>query len=288
MTRRKVSALVVDDEARARNELCFQLRTAFGVSHVDTARDSSEALRRVQQRRFDVVFTDVLIPGLNGIEMASVLGSFATPPAVVIVTAHETYAVRAFEVGACDYLLKPVSRSRLETALGRALERGAGRLAPGRLVPGRAASGWAAPGRGTEAGPGYAAVPRQADGFGGFGGLGTDDPSATIPVETGGRTRLVAREEVRWVEAQGDYVRLHMADGETHLIRMPISRLEEMWTDFGFIRIHRGYLVPFKHVSEFSTAGGNHTVTVAGHALPVSRRHVRDLRDRFLKAGWRT
>lgn len=271
MTRRKVSALVVDDDAPARNELCFQLRTAFGVSHVATARDSSEALRRVQQRRFDVVFTDVVIPGLNGIDLASVLGSFATPPAVVIVTAHDEYAVRAFDVGACDYLLKPVSRTRLATALGRALERGL-----------------------AEAGRGYAAVPRQPDGFDGFGGFGgfagagADDPSATIPVETGGRTRFVAREEVRWVEAQGDYVRLHMADGETHLIRMPISRLEEMWADYGFIRIHRGYLVPFKHVSEFSAAGGNHTVTVAGHDLPVSRRHVRDLRDRFLRAGWRT
>lgn len=283
MTRRKVSALVVDDDAPARNELCFQLRTAFGVSHVDTARDSSEALRRVQQRRFDVVFTDVVIPGLNGIEMASVLGSFAAPPAVVIVTAHDEYAVRAFEVGACDYLLKPVSRTRLATALGRALERGAGRPAAGWTPNGRAVAG-----RPADAGPGYAAVPRQPDGFGGFAGTGTEDPSATIPVETGGRTRFVAREEVRWVEAQGDYVRLHMANGETHLIRMPISRLEDMWADFGFIRIHRGYLVPFKHVSEFSAAGGNHTVTVAGHDLPVSRRHVRDLRDRFLRAGWRT
>ncbi|MCL2581453.1 MAG: LytTR family DNA-binding domain-containing protein [Streptosporangiales bacterium] len=281
MTRRNVSALVVDDEAPARNELCFQLRTALGVSHVDTARDSSEALRRVQQRRFDVVFTDIVFPGLNGIEMASVLSNFPAPPAVVIVTEHDQYAVRAFEVGACDYLLKPVSRNRLATALGRALERGGIPRSPGRPP------GWA----GETAGSGYATVPRQPDGFGGFAGFtgaGADDPSATIPVDTGGRTRFVSREEVRWVEAQGDYVRLHMADGETYLIRIPISRLAEMWADFGFIRIHRGYLVPFKHVTEFSAAGGNHTVTVDGHALPVSRRHVRDLRDRFLNAGWRT
>ena len=261
--RAKTAALVVDDEAPTRNELCFLLRTAFGVPHVDTARDSSEALRRVQQRRFDVVFTDVLIPGLDGIEMANVLRQFATPPAVVFVTAHGEYAVRAFEVGACDYLLKPVSRARLGVALGRALDRGHGRAAEPALA-------------------GYVPAARSGEAF------GSDDPSATIPVETGSRTRLIAREEVRWVEAQGDYVRLHMADGETHLIRMPISRLEEMWADFGFIRIHRGYLVPLKHVTEFSAAGGNHTVTVAGHSLPVSRRHLRDLRDRFLRAGWRT
>jgi DNA-binding LytR/AlgR family response regulator len=261
--RAKVSALVVDDEASARNELCFLLRTAFGVAHVDTAQNSSEALRRVQQRRFDVVFTEVPIPGLNGIEVANVLRQFASPPSVVIVTAHDEYAVRAFEVGACDYLLKPVSRARLAVALNRAIER----------APGRA---------GQSAGViGYTSA-RHSEGF------PADDPSATIPVETAGRTRFIAREEVRWAEAQGDYVRLHMADGETHLIRMPISRLEEMWVDFGFIRIHRGYLVPFKHVTEFSTVGGNHTVTVNGQSLPVSRRHLRDLRDRFLRAGWRT
>lgn len=259
--RARVSALVVDDEAPARNELCFVLRTVFGVAHVDTAQNSSEALRRVQHRRFDVVFTDVLIPGMNGLEVANVLRQFASPPAVVFVTAHDEYAVRAFDVGACDYLLKPVSRARLGVALSRALER-----APGRTAPSP---------------PGHAYV-RHTDGF------PADDPSATIPVETGGRTRFIAREDVRWVEAQGDYVRLHMSDGETHLIRIPISRLEEMWVDFGFIRIHRGYLVPFKHVTEFSAADGKHTVTVAGHYLPVSRRHVRDLRDRFLRAGWRT
>lgn len=261
--RAKVSALVVDDEAPARNELCFLLRTAFGVTHVDTAQNSSEALRRVQQRRFDVVFTEVSIPGLNGIEVANVLRQFASPPSVVIVTAHDEYAVRAFEVGVCDYLLKPVSRARLAMALNRAIER-----APGRAGQSAAVTVY------TSA--------RHSEGF------PADDPSATIPVETGGRTRFIAREEVRWVEAQGDYVRLHMADSETHLIRMPISRLEEMWVDFGFIRIHRGYLVPFKHVTEFSAVGGNHTVTVNGQSLPVSRRHVRDLRDRFLRAGWRT
>ncbi|MBO0804460.1 MAG: response regulator transcription factor [Nocardiopsaceae bacterium] len=257
--RGRVAALVIDNETRARNDLCFLLRSAFGVARVETARDSSEALRHVQRRQFDVVFTEVVIPGLDGIEVANVLRQFTSPPPVVIVTAHDEYAVRAFEVGACDYLLKPVSRARLGVALGRALKR-----TPGQATP---ATGYPVAEGGEE--------------------LAADDPVAAIPVETGGRTRLIAREEVRWVEAQGDYVRLHMADGEAHLVRMPISRLEEMWADFGFMRIHRGYLVPFRHVTEFSAAGGNHSVTVAGQSLPVSRRHARNLRDRFLGAGWR-
>ncbi|HSZ42360.1 MAG TPA: LytTR family DNA-binding domain-containing protein [Trebonia sp.] len=266
--RPRVAALVADDEEPALEDLRYLLRTAFGVAVVDAARDSSEVFRRVQQRSYDVVFLDVKMPGLNGIEVASVLRQFAAPPAVVVVTAHEEYAVRAFDVGVCDYLLKPVVRARLGVALDRALSStrvpapGAARMqaANGQRLPAVRPSG------------GYPT---------------TDDPTATIPVETGGRTRFVSREDVRWVEAQGDYVRLHMADGEAHLVRMPISRLEEMWAESGFIRIHRGYLVPFKHVTEFSAVGGNHTVTVAGHALPVSRRHVRGLRDRILRAGWR-
>jgi DNA-binding LytR/AlgR family response regulator len=265
MARPRVKALVVDDEAPALDELCYQLRSAFGVAVVDQARNSSGAFRRIQQRRYDVVFAGITTPGLNGLEIASVLRQFAQPPAVVIVTAHEEYAVRASDVGACDYLLKPVSRARLGAALDRALTRGG-------AVPGGYSAGYI---------PGLGAGRVS-------GGYPNDDPTATIPVETSGRTRFVSREAVRWVEAQGDYVRLHMEDGEAHLVRMPISRLAEMWEDFGFIRIHRGYLVPFKHVTEFLSVGGSHSVTIAGQTLPVSRRHVRDLRDKILRAGWRS
>ena len=156
----------------------------------------------LQERRYDVVFLDVRMPELNGIELGNVLRRFAAPPAIVYVTAYEEYAVRAFDIGACDYLLKPVSRARLRTALERAL----GPLAADRVqAPGRAG----------------------------------DEPSDLIPVETAGRTRFIARGQVHWVEAEGDYVRLHTADGGAHLVRIPISHLEERWAAHGFIRIHR-------------------------------------------------
>jgi DNA-binding LytR/AlgR family response regulator len=263
VTRARAAVLVVDDDARVRNEISLLLRGAFGVGQVEVAGSANDAFRRIQQRHFDVVFTEISLPGLDGIEMTRVLRQFATAPAIVFVTTSDRHAVQAFEVDACDYLLKPVTRPRLGAALDRALARAS---RPG-VITGAGTGGW------------------QARTSGGFG---IDDPSATIPVETGGRTRFVSREDVRWVEAQGDYVRLHMSDGEAHLVRMPISRLADMWADYGFIRIHRGYLVPFRHVTEFSAVGGNHTVTIEGQSLPVSRRHVRDLRDRVLRAGWRT
>ena len=111
------------------------------------------------------------------------------------------------------------------------------------------------------------------------------DLSATIPVKIAGRTKFVSHEQVRWVEAARDYVRLHTTDGNAHLVRMPISHLEERWYAYGFIRIHRGYLVPSKHITELSVKNGVHIVTVLGHSLPVSRRHVRGVRDRILSAG---
>lgn len=240
------TALVVDDEVPALDELTYLLRTMPAVSSVHAARNPSEALRSLQERRYDVVFLDVRMPSLNGIELANVLGRFASPPVIIFVTAYEEYAVRAFDIGACDYLLKPVSRTRLSTALDRALGRSGDR----------------------------AGEPR-------------DSEPAAIPLETAGRTRWVTPGQVRWVEAEGDYVRLHTTDGDTHLLRMPISHLEDRWAAHGFIRIHRSYLVPVGNIAEFSVAGNNHSVKVSGQWLPVSRRHARDVRDSLLRAGRR-
>jgi DNA-binding LytR/AlgR family response regulator len=248
------SALVIDDESPALDELSYLLRANFPIDPVHAAQTASDALRHLQERRYDVVFLDVRMPELNGIELGNVLRRFAAPPAIVYVTAYEEYAVRAFDIGARDYLLKPVSRARLGTALERAL----GPLAAGTREPGR----WEAESPG-------------------------DDSSDLIPVETAGRTRFISREQVRWAEAEGDYVRLHTADGGAHLVRIPISHLEERWAGHGFIRIHRGYLVSFKHITEFSVTGSVHTVMVGGRSLPVSRRHVRDVRDRILRVGRR-
>ena len=109
-----------------------------------------------------------------------------------------------------------------------------------------------------------------------------DDPSR-IAVETGGRTRMVERDSIRFVEASGDYVRLHTDDG-AFLVRVPISSLEETWRDAGFVRVHRRYLIALRHVTELrARPGGGYDLLVAGQELPVSRRHARDLRDRLAR-----
>lgn len=103
-----------------------------------------------------------------------------------------------------------------------------------------------------------------------------------VPVELGGVTRFVARSAITHVEAQGDYARLHTPDG-SHLVRTPLSQLEEEWGAAGFVRIHRSLLVSLAHVAEVRMDAGRCTVLVAGTELQVSRRHTRALRDLLLK-----
>lgn len=241
--------LAVDDELPALADLVWLLDAQPAVGQVDTANDATEALRLLQAAPYDAVFLDIRMPGLTGLELARVLGRYAAPPAVVFVSAFDSHAVEAFEVAAADYLLKPVSAERLEVALGRI---GEAALAPG--VP-----------------PAPAA-----------------DDLAVIPVEVGGSTKLVDRDAVRYVEASGDYVRLHLG-AASHLVRIPMSALQEQWQHHGFVRVHRRYLVALRYVSELKAeSSGGYAVLVAGVEIPVSRRHSRDLKDRLVRAARRS
>lgn len=105
----------------------------------------------------------------------------------------------------------------------------------------------------------------------------------SIPVELGGVTRFVSRADVLYAEAQGDYARLHTAEG-SHLIRTPLTTLEDDWGQLGFVRIHRSLLVALAHVDEVRVDAGHCSVLVAGHELTVSRRHTRELRDVLVRS----
>jgi len=256
--------LAVDDEPPALDELAYLLRADPRVASVQTAGDATGALRLLRDSDIDAVFLDIRMPGLDGMELARVLTQFARPPAVVFVTAYDERAVEAFELGVVDYVRKPVQAERLAESLRRILA--------ARLVPAPAAG---------PAGPaGPAGAPDSAREQPGNG------PAAdsTIPVELAGVTRLLPRSAVRWVEAQGDYARLHTADG-SHLVRVPLATLAERWADAGFVRIHRSYLVQLRLITELRLAGGAYVVVIDGRELPVSRRHTRDLKDRLVRAA---
>lgn len=231
-----LDVLVVDDEPPALAELGYLLEREPGIGSVRTADSADEALRLLDRRRVDVIFLDIHMPGLSGLELARILGRFRAPPAVVFVTAYEEHAVDAFELNAVDYLLKPIRAERLSEAIRRVTQQGAS------YVESAAAE-------------------------------------ETVPVELAGVTRFVPVSEVTYVEAHGDYARLHTVAGNSPLVRVPLSTLEERWRRLGFVRIHRSILVSVAHIEEIRFDAGRAAVTVAGTRLQVSRRHTRELRD---------
>jgi two-component system, LytTR family, response regulator LytT len=241
-----LSVLAVDDEAPALDELEYLLRRTPSVTHIATARGATDALRLLQESRFDAVLLDIRMPGLGGLELARVLSRFAEPPSVVFVTAHDQHAIEAFDVHAVDYLLKPPTEERLS----RALDRIAALHTP------------------------------EAD--------SDEDPLDVLAVDIGRRVIMVDRDDVAWVQSAGDYVRLHTRDGASYLLRLPISVLEQRWNDRGFVRIHRSYLVALSDITELRSDSAQTLVTVTGEQLPVSRRHLRELRERLVRTSRRS
>ena len=215
------------------------------MAHVHRAGDATEALRVLRDTEVDAVFLDIRMPGLDGMELARILRRFARPPAIVFVTAYDDGAVDAFDLG----------RDRLRPQAG----------------PGRAAGRVAAPGRraALRAGRGAAPVRRT---------------SRRSRSSWPGTTRMLPRSSVRWVEAQGDYARLHTADA-SHLVRVSLATLAERWADAGFVRIHRSYLVQLRLITELRLTGSGYVVAVDGVELPVSRRHTRELKDKLIRAA---
>jgi DNA-binding LytR/AlgR family response regulator len=237
-------ALVVDDEAHARSELAFLLRHDQRIGDVYLAGSGAEALQALAQHTIDVVFCDIKMPAMDGLDLGRVLTRFAQPPKVVFVTAYDEHAVDAFELRAVDYVMKPVRAARLAEAIRRVADAGAGDSEQHVEHP-------------------------------------PDDE--VIPVELGGVTRFVKRSDIRFVEAHGDYARLH-TDRDAHLVRTPLTSLEERWATKGFVRIHRSTLVALGFIDEIRSDAGHYSVRVGAHLLPVSRRHARDLRERLLHA----
>jgi DNA-binding LytR/AlgR family response regulator len=243
-------ALVVDDELPVLSELGYLLDHDDRIGEVITASSGTEALQVLDGRDVDVVFSDISMPGLDGMALARVISRFAVRPQIVFVTAHDQHAVDAFAVDATDYVMKPVRGERL----GEAVRRVVGQRE-------RAAEGAAA----TRSGE----APAPAE-------------DETIPVELGGVTRFITRSQIRYAQAHGDYARLHTENG-SHLVRVPLSVLEERWADHGFVRIHRSTLVSLPHVSEVRMERGRCSVLVGRTELQVSRRHTKELRDTLLR-----
>jgi DNA-binding LytR/AlgR family response regulator len=228
--------LAVDDERPALEDLARLLGGSSEVAEVTVADSSGEALRTLAEHRFDAIFVDVRMPGIDGLELASVLDQFSDPPALVFVSAYEDGAVGAFELELhpLDYLMKPVSRARIAQALER-------------VVASR-----------------------------------SDGEIVSVEHQRGGATRLVPRASILYVKSEGDYVRIVSDDGR-FLVRGALSQIERKWIPYGFVRVHRSYVVNLRRATEIRPElGGSATIVLAdGSEVPVARRQVPELRRRL-------
>jgi two-component system, LytTR family, response regulator LytT len=242
----RLTLLAVDDELPALNDLARMLRASPLVAHVDVSGNAQDALVKLAHRRYDGIFVDVRMPGLGGLELAGVVRRFVNPPSVVFVSAYENAAVEAFELRALDYLVKPVSRQRIEEALTRVT----------------------------------AAVPSEQPATPANGERTDIVPVAMV---RGGRTRLVSRSSILFLESQGDFVRVVSDDGGRYLIRQSLTEISERWAEHGFVRVHRRFVVNLRRAVEVEpNLNGTAVLVLAdGNRVPIARRSVADMRRRL-------
>jgi len=242
-------AVIVDDERLARQKVRMLLAREGDVEIVRECAGGAEAVDAIRELAPDLVFLDIQMPGMDGFAVLRALGLEQTP-ATVFVTAHEQYAVRAFEVHAIDYLLKPFDRSRFQLALMRARHQ-------------------------VESGDHHDCARRIAE------MLRELRPARyleRITVRGSGRIVFIPAEEIAWIEAADNYARVHHARGE-HLVRETMTALESSLDPDRFVRIHRSAIVNTACIDQIRTmAHGDHVVVLrGGQELPFGRTY----RDRL-------
>jgi two-component system LytT family response regulator len=248
----RIRAIIIDDEPTARRGVRLLLERDGGVDVVGEASTGTEAAELIRRVRPDLAFLDVQMPGLDGFEVLRQIEP-ALVPAVVFVTAYEEHALRAFEVSAVDYLLKPYDDERFNAALRRAKEEVRRRQSD--QVSARLAQ--------------LLDLLQQT---GSSGSPPPPPPADRILVKSSGEIFFLKAEEIDWVEAEGDYMKFHVG-GRTHLMRETMARLEARLDRKRFIRIHRSTIVNIDRLRKLSPsfAGEYAVILQDGTKLKLSR-----------------
>jgi two-component system, LytTR family, response regulator len=245
-----IRAVIVDDEPLARERVRTLLATHPEIEVIAECADGEAAIEVIESERPDLIFLDVQMPGVDGFGVLGSLGGEPLP-AVVFVTAHDEYALRAFDVNAVDYLLKPFDRARFETALTRAMTQ----LTHRELDGGAAMRGLLAQ-------------------------LRRDRPTAArLVVRHDGKLSFVRPGDVDWIDAAGNYARLHVA-GRALLMRETMKSLEHRLDPDVFVRVHRSAIVNVDRIATVEPYfHGEYVVTMRdGTKLTSSRTHSAKLR----------
>jgi two-component system LytT family response regulator len=280
----EVRALIVDDEPVARAGLRKLLTGHPRVVVVGDAGDGRAAVRAIRQHRPDLLLLDIQMPEMNGFDVLAAVGADAVP-AVVFVTAYDQFALRAFEIRALDYLLKPFEDERFASVIERALDH-IDRQRDGDLARRLASLLDTYEARaGTE--PAREMSPARADAT----GTPRADPVggaylSRIIVRGGGRVFFQPVDEIDWIEAADYYARLHVG-GKAHLVRETMAALETQLDPVLFVRIHRSAIVNVERVVEIRLDWQNKHVVVMrnGERLPLSRRRKERLEHVMSRAA---
>jgi two-component system LytT family response regulator len=252
-----IRALIVDDEPLAREGIRQFLDDEPDVEVVGECGDGASAVDLINRVRPELVFLDIQMPEMDGFAVLADL-DLDPLPAVIFVTAYDEHALRAFEVHALDYLLKPVERTRF----GQAVERARAMIhhASGAEVTRR-----------------IAALLR---------GLDQRRQVDRLPVKTAHRTYFVPVADIDWIEAAGNYARVHTG-GERHIIRQTMSALERVLDAKQFARVHRSAIVNVDRIKEIQPwVKGDHVVILRdGTRLSLSRKYRRQLEERWSAPG---
>jgi two-component system, LytTR family, response regulator len=237
-----IRAVLADDEVLARQKLRLLLRAESEVEIVGESSTASETIELVRATMPEILFLDIRMPGMDGFDIAGELSAEAnlTMPSIIFTTAYDQFAVRAFEIHAVDYLLKPFTAERLRSAIERVLARTQHQEPPAaqNVRPGRNGSKF----------------------------------STRLVFKSRGRIIFLPVSDIRWIGAEENYVRV-CTDTENHLLRETMAHLEERLDPEMFLRVHRSSIVNLQHVKEVRTeANGDSTVVlVGGQKLQMSR-----------------
>jgi two-component system LytT family response regulator len=244
----KIRTVIIDDETPAREIIKYYLKDLENIEVISECADGFSGLKTISSMKPDLVFLDIQMPRLTGIELVEVL---TEKPEIIFTTAYDQFAIRAFELNAVDYLLKPFPKRRFLDAVKKAtdkIESGTGNKEPASQL--------------------LAKIPEQASAVN------------RIVVRKGNAINLIPVDKIRFVEAQDDYVMIHHADGKA-LKQQTMKFYEDSLSKQDFVRIHRSYIVRVEEIKRIEPYGKDNHIAIlqSGDKLPVSRAGYKQLRE---------
>jgi two-component system LytT family response regulator len=243
-----IHALIIDDEQLARELITNYLKNHPDIQIIGTCENGFEGVRLINELHPDLVFLDIQMPKLNGFEMLELIDD---PPEIIFITAHNDYAIRAFEMNAVDYLLKPYSQERLLNAVQKATDR----IRSGIHKAGQISQ-----------------LIRQP----------LTEKLERLVVKTGSKIKVIPVSKIIYLEAQDDYIMIYTDEGK-HLKQGTMKYYESQLDESEFVRVHRSYIVRIDQVVQLEPyTRDNYVLKLRnGSTLKVSRNGLKNLKDKF-------